>query len=175
VKTLILSRYSLSVCVAIILFAGCGRSLDAPGAVNTVIPGAVRMPPANGRMFQAGYSGTYSSVRRGKDGSITVDGNGTASFLGASRESGTLKWRCGAIGGCYFDGTLVLRSSKHPKVAIFMQVKWFNGLWCPAYAVHYTVSRGKRRFQGATGSGTVAFSCSGSSAYSDQWLGALSF
>jgi hypothetical protein len=58
VKTLILSRYSLSACVAIILFAGCGRSLDAPGAVNTVIPGAARMPPANGRMFQAGYSGT---------------------------------------------------------------------------------------------------------------------
>jgi hypothetical protein len=169
VNHLNLSRWTISVCVAAILFAGCGGSLNTPNPVNAAMPGAVRATPGNGGAFSANYSGTYKIVKSRGFGhyTIKVDGSGTASFLGPSRESGKMDAHCSM--GCSANGVVTLRSTRHPRAAISMQFAFGSlGPGCPQYAVQYTVSRGKGRFYGASGSGTVTFSCSGSNTYSDQ-------
>lgn len=123
-KSLRASRYALSVCVAAILLAGCGRSLSAPRAANAVTAGAVRMPSAQGGAFGANYSGTVkiANLHGNHHYTFTFDGTGVASFLGPSRETGTLTESCTL--GCRGRGILTLRSSKHPKAVVFMKTGW---------------------------------------------------
>lgn len=174
-KRLDLSRYAISLCAAVMFLAGCGQFFNTSGAATGAVPGAVHIVPAKGGEFSASYSGKYESVKSRGFGhyTIVIDGSGTASFLGPSRESGKLDEHCSM--GCFANGTLTLRSSRHTNSAIFMFVA-FNGGWCtgPQNTGTYFVKRGKSRFRGATGNGTVAVTCPGST-YSDQWSGTLNF
>lgn len=176
---------ALSICVAAVLLSGCGGPLGARSAADALIPGAVGAVAAHGGVFSANYSGTVkiAVVNNDHHYKFTFDGTGVASFLGPSRETGTLYENCTL--GCDGKGVLTLRSSKHQKAAIFMNVEWsgpvtYAGMCLPN--AQYTVNRGKRRFYGATGDGVVTFTCSGGSfggsgsyTYSDQWSGTLDF
>jgi hypothetical protein len=133
--------------------------------------------PGGGGAFSGGYSGTANfrpCVYQQYTGQFKFTGAGAVSFLGQSEESGNLVLS-GRRGSCQgWFGHVVLRSLKHPRVRIKMQVggRAHPGP-CPS-TLSYTVTGGTGRFYHATGSGTVAFMCSGS-AYSDQWSGTISF
>ncbi len=106
-------------------------------------------------------------------GNFDMSGTGEASFLGASTEWGSLvsyvyvpgAYNCGT-----WQGQVILTSRKHPKDYLAMQV--LDGTPCKK-PFSYSVVGGYGKFQGATGSGTVLFTCKKN--YSDRWAGTIDY
>ncbi len=184
-NNLSLSRCALTVCATAALLAGCSQANSTLPQSNPSTPSTrsrkltptTAQPTGGGGAFSGGYSGTAKfrpCVYQKYTGQFKFTGAGAVSFLGQSEESGNLVLS-GRRGSCEgWSGHVVLRSSKHPRVRIKMQVggRAYPGR-CPT-TLSYTVTGGTGRFDHATGSGTVAFMCSGS-AYSDQWSGTITF
>jgi hypothetical protein len=177
------NRCALSVCVAAIVFTGCGGSNGTSpqpiGAVpftryNNGEPSSRN--ELNGGTFSGAYSGTYHAVYYGctiiRDGHFNFHGTGRANFLHRSKETGRLTIG-GTTGACYTDGTATLRSAKHPRDTITVSVKGEEGERPCYHSLRYSVKQGTGKFVNASGFGTVTFKCVGSSTYSDQWSGTL--
>ena len=177
------ARCTLSICAAIAMLGGCNNAATVPTPGSDVATGGAadlhrhkNEERMGGGAFNGGYSGTAKSrscVFHGYDGQFKFTGAGAVSFLGQSEESGNLRWNGPRATCSGWAGHVVLRSSKYPRVRIKMQVSGRAYSSCPT-TLSYTVTGGTGRFYHATGSGTVAFTCSGS-AYSDQWSGTISF
>jgi len=137
--------------------------------------------PAGDGAFSGGYSGTDSLSKCSFPwtGAFDFAGAGEISFLHGSTESGDLTQDFDDKLGCArWSGTVTLTSSNHPTNQVSISLKGDNGRSPCGHKLSYIVESGSGRFVGATGRGTVTIECSrhaGSSAYSDQWSGTLSF
>jgi hypothetical protein len=170
----VLRPYAPIACAAVAILAGCGSQMLTARTPPTAIARPARIGPARGGVFNARYSGSYQSHYCDKQhggASFYFSGNGGASFLGRSAESGHMHGPYHRFSGCWpWTGTAVLASSRNPKNFINMSL----GYESPCGVVGYEVSGGGGKFANATGSGTVTFRCSGDT-YSDQWSGTISF
>jgi hypothetical protein len=115
------------------------------------------------------FSGSYSGrwIRIGMR--VEFNGLGKASFLHASKESGSLSEACAVT--CYWAGRLQISSTKHPADSLVVYFEESGSQ--PCFHGEWNVSSGTGKFQNATGRGTLSFTCS--SGYSDTWSGQLSF
>jgi hypothetical protein len=141
------------------------------------------MVPANGGAFSGAYSGGYSltlcvSGYRGHEGSFTFKGSGNASFLHGSTESGVMKRGKINQNLCVgWGGTATLSSSRNPQNQIVMDIFSHSAtIDSPCgHVFYYSVTGGSGKFANASGSGTVSFTCSGSTSYTDRWSGTLNY
>jgi len=103
-------------------------------------------------------------------GTFDFNGAGDASFIGKSTEWGQFVYY--AESGCSGDwaGTVVMTSSKRAEDYLAMEL--YSGQPCKKKFT-YAVVGGFGKFKGATGSGTVLFTCKRN--YTDQWSGTLSY
>lgn len=175
-----LGRYALSLSIgAAALFAGCGGSQSATGAVrvNAVAPEA-RAVRTRGGAFTGAYSGGFdvSSVICGSE-QYALTGAGKGSFLRQSTEFTILLGACLKSG---WSGSSILTSSKDPANAIYVNFPLQVQGMCLNYPFSYTVIGGTGKFARATGSGTVTFKFKchhffrrRNGLYSDHWSGTL--
>lgn len=157
-----------SVLIACIVLAGCA------GSVRGVAPPSsssnVRVAPAHGGAFSGAYSGQSTYRRCGKRfGEFVFSGSGSASFLGRSVESGTIDDYIYSTCSTW-QGQVFLQSSKHPDNSLSIAV--YDGTPCKK-PFKYSVVAGYGKFAGATGSGSVLFTCTKN--YTDRWSGTLNF
>jgi hypothetical protein len=182
-KNLILSRCALSVCVTAAALSGCGGSQLQTGAQGLPSMGLQQMPKvrhADGGAFSADYKG----VESGSDctqGRLMPnfgfnpymdfnDGEGHASFLHASVENGWV-FEEERPSGCFpAYGLFSITSVENPHDMIKLDV-----LFLLDGTATYDVISGTGRFAKATGSGTWAFTLTGTDSYEDKWTGTLSF
>lgn len=145
--------------------AGSGvPSGSAPGTTNA---NRVARSTSKGGSFKASYSGNWN-IHTGQCGTFCdrwkFHGNGTATFLGSSRESG-------AVQGGFGTGNAVLTESSSKQNFIRVHV---SGAFCSPH-LSFTVAGGNGIFKDATGSGTIHFSCTGTKrgTYKDNWSGTI--
>jgi len=172
------SPSSLSVCAAVILLAGCGGTqspIGAPGAMPQSSKLAasdenyIPRSPVSNHVFAAAYSGQHTChVGVGGKSFGSFLGKGTASVRGFRVKS----YENIAYNPC-FSGkgkfTLVGRPSM-PHDTITGKI---SGQECSADT--YKVTGGTGRYTGATGSGTVTFTCGKHKNYKDMWSGTISY
>lgn len=157
------------------MLAGCGGTqtpIGHPGGSVSSLWSIQRH--SAGGAFNARFSGRFTSACGQYGPSLwKFRGEGRASFLGASRERGYFKLVFSHA--CTIDsGEAILRSkSSGDKVRVSFSATQY-ALCSGSGAVPYQVHGGTGKFSGATGGGTVSFSCSGfSHKYTDSWAGAL--
>lgn len=171
------SCHALGICAAIGMFAGCSGSqtpISTPG-VNAAMPGSVRAWPTTGGGFTGAYSGRYhyeSCSHHQPGGILKFRGNGQASFLGSSHEIGVLSASYSSDGHCFWNGSVILISKKNRRDTISAYFSGGYGNPC-GLQFSYTISGGRGKFGGATGSGNVSFTCLGKHKQSDNWSGDL--
>jgi len=159
------------------ILASCSGQSSAPQPFEhltgrqqaTTANSAVRLP--RGGVFSGSYAGDDSLVgcTKNKYGSFNFSGSGSAKFLNRGVETGSMQGHP-ILKGCLFIGGAMLRSRGHPG-------NWvtFRLIGPPCHSVNYGVVSGAGKFVHATGSGTVTFTCIGSSQYTDAWSGTLTF
>jgi hypothetical protein len=141
--------------------------------------------PANGGAFSGSYTGRASG---GDDCSYGVSeylifhGAGKASFLGRSKESGTLMASYGSSTQCSYSGSATLTERKDPDSTVTMSITGNAST-----SLTYTVTSGTGRFAKARGHGVFSITVSGSMRpslgasplccrhYYDEWSGKLKF
>ena len=154
--------------------AACGnQSLSNPGSVT---PLAARTN--GGGTFAAHYAGnfTLTSCTASKSGHFTFSGNGSGSFIHLSTENGHMIDKRLSV-RCVWSGTAKLVSKRHPGNSITVTLGLNDGSRTSpcSNGVGFVVKSGTGKFAGASGYGTVTFTCSGSKTYTDQWSGTLTF
>lgn len=180
-----LSRCAVGVCVAAVSLGACGSQglIGAPGRNTTLVTAPITRA-AGGGAFSGGYSGKHGFQRciyvaGPKEGLFGYTGKGTVSFLGPSSESGQLVSENVSHQCLPWSGTATLTSSKNSKNSILVQLSGGSYSEPCGHSFLYTVTGGTGKFVGATGAGTVSFSCApghhrrSQSTYTDQWLGTL--
>lgn len=141
--------------------------------------GAATLTPvhAAGGAFTASYSGTFKETGNCITSSctVTLSGKGSASFLGASSESATLKGQACKTS----TGTGILRSTVTSSNSLTMTVTGKVCLGSSGITISgtYKVAGGTGAFKGATGSGTITGTATvgTSGTYKDSWKGTLTY
>ena len=141
--------------------------------------------PARGGTFAAGYAGESTlepcvSGYRGKVGTFTFSGSGSASFLHSSLEQGKMTMNRLNNGKCIpkWVGNATLVSVRHPSNTVALTLQSQESFKTPCQeAVTFSVTGGTGKFRNAEGSGMVRFQCSGygNIQYADAWSGTITF
>ncbi len=157
------------------------RTLVASGALTALVAGLTLAGPvqAAGGALSAHHSGTATPVGSCNTSSCTVDvsGTGTATFIGANKETGQLSatFNGGSCGSG--SGTLTMTSSSNPANSVTAAVA---GRVCLNFLtlsirVTYTITGGTGTFAHAAGSGHIKATASLSGSYHDRWSGTLTY
>lgn len=165
--------------IGILLLAGCTAVPGVPTHLKTV-NSAIQQ---SGGAFSASHSGNLNTnggcVPPDGSGTFKFSGKGPGSFIGRNFESGSMFGNVGV--GCNWSGSATLTSLAHPgnSLTVGLTLTGFQTGWpcAPRFGarVKWNVTSGTGKFVHATGNGTVKFTCSGYSTYTDQWSGTISF
>jgi len=157
---------------ALFALAGCSAVPSVPTHLQTQ---GVAMK-ASGGAFSGAYAGYY--VGGSCNTRFGFTGSGSASFIHASTESGSMGPSLGM--SCLFNGSVTIKNNFRPSNSITI-VLGQSGLPCSSrtriLGIPFTVASGTGRFINATGSGKVRFTCGSgiSRTYTDQWSGTITF
>ncbi|MGA8574266.1 MAG: hypothetical protein WB609_01085 [Candidatus Cybelea sp.] len=152
--------------------AGCG--------VNEPLPqGSTSAPLSKARVgsFSGYYHGnlaiTFCSAK--KNGQLTFQGEGHATHLHGSSESGALTGvQSGSI--CFWSGMATLTSRQNPgdSITFSLQMAGKGRRQNPCTAIMgYGVKSGTGRFANASGRGDLTITCTKYKTYTDGWSGRL--
>jgi hypothetical protein len=124
-----------------------------------------------GGAFSASYSGAYLLHGRPSSFTVTFSGNGKASFLGASAESGKELIECPSPSRCTGSGSATLVSHFRPADSVMATLSCTEtcGVW------KWSLSGGTGKFAHATGSGKWTIRPHRPGGYTDQWTGTLNY
>src|SRR4029077_7994248 len=113
----------------------------------------------SGGPFGARYAGTEAGGFSCALGStFKFSGAGSAAFLHASSESGSMVWSHGF--SCDLQGSATLTSTKHPHNSVTVRLEYgLPGAQHSLKGMPFTVTGATGRFADAAGSGTIRFSC----------------
>ncbi len=168
------------------LLAGCSSAVFSNATDSFVlstdvgsVPVGVSLPAGNG-LFKASYSGSWGAKTFGcgrycMGFTLTWSGTGSARYLRASRETGTISFEFTEPAGPCLGGTgaATLTSLSHPQNSIVMALTMHRHLGGCNTDWQFAVKSGTGKFQAATGAGGVTFTEDHS--YTDQLKGTLKY
>ena len=143
------------------------------------VPTHVQMQNAtiqqSGGPFGASYAGTETGgFSCALNRPFKFSGAGSAAFLHASSESGSMVWSHGF--SCDLQGSATLTSTNHPHNSVTVRLEYeLPGCERSFRGIPFTVIAGTGRFANAAGSGRIQFSCHSNGAYTDKWSGTITF
>lgn len=153
-KSLDLSRYALSVCLAGTLFVGCGgpqaQSWNAAFPLESSAKRNADMKGAAGGSFNASYAGKYRWHASFEHSSDKYFGGGRGTFIGRSKLRGSGSCGVGGLG----DTAFTFRSKKNLADTFSIDVP--ECLIGDGSNATYTVTGGTGKFANASGEGTVS-------------------
>ena len=162
---------SLFIAVAV---AGCSNIATVS---NEPLSGPRSSQPAitsSGGPFTGAFSGEETG---GSTCSLNepfkFSGTGSATFIHASSETGSVVWKTGFT--CHLTGFATLKSIRHPRNSITFFLQGQTQGCNPRSGLQFRVTSGTGRFAHATGNGILHFLCQSSGSYTDQWTGTLQF
>ena len=164
----------MKICISAIasfVLVGCSAVASVPTHVQMQSATIQR----SGGSFQAGYAGAetggYSCLLSHP---FKFSGTGSAAFLHASSESGSMVWGHGYT--CDMQGSATLTSTNHPRNSVTVRLEYeLPGCERSFRGIPFTVIGGTGRFANATGSGTIQLSCHSNGTYTDKWSGTITY
>ena len=159
-------------CAAILLvLVGCA---SVPG-VPIHLQGQGATIRSSGGPFSARYAGTETGGNLCLlNDPFKFSGTGSATFLHATSESGSMVWSHGF--NCDLVGSATLTSSNRPHNSVTVRLEYqLPGCERSFKGIPFTVTGGTGRFANATGNGTIRFACQSNGTYTDQWSGTITF
>ena len=157
--------------VAILLLAGCSATPS--------VPTHVQMQDATIQQSGGPFGASYAGTETGGNSCLLnqpfkFSGTGSAAFLHASSESGSMVWSHGFT--CDLVGSATLTSTNHPHNSVTVRLEYeLPGCEHSFTGMPFTVTSGTGRFANAAGSGTIKFSCHSDGSYTDHWSGTITF
>ena len=156
---------------ALLVLVGC--------SVVPSVPTHVQMQNATIQQSGGPFGASYAGNETGGNSCLLnhpfkFSGTGSAAFLHASSESGSMVWSHGFT--CDLVGSDTLTSTNHPHNSVTVRMEYgLPGCQRSFKGMTFTVTGGTGRFANAAGSGTIKFSCHSNGTYTDQWSGTITF